>query len=68
MATLQLGNLHFAWDGEKAASNLTKHGVSFYEAATAFLDEYAEMNSDPIIQMRSIVFYCWRPPQSGECL
>jgi uncharacterized protein len=47
MATLKLGNLHFAWDDEKAASNLEKHGVSFDEAATAFLDEYAEMDADP---------------------
>jgi hypothetical protein len=47
MASFRLGNLHFAWDDEKAVSNLVKHGVSFYEAATAFLDEYAEMDSDP---------------------
>jgi uncharacterized DUF497 family protein len=47
MAVLKLGNLHFVWDDKKAASNLTKHGVSFPEAATAFLDEYAEMDADP---------------------
>lgn len=28
----------FAWDLEKAKSNQAKHGVSFEEAATAFLD------------------------------
>ena len=27
------------WDGRKAESNLRKHGVSFEEAATVFLDE-----------------------------
>ena len=31
----------FEWDSVKAASNLTKHGVSFPEAATVFADPYA---------------------------
>jgi uncharacterized protein len=31
----------FEWDSAKAASNLTKHGVSFPEAATVFADPYA---------------------------
>ena len=26
------------WDPQKASSNLSKHGISFEEAATAFLD------------------------------
>jgi len=30
--------LNFEWDDEKAASNLTKHGVPFDEAAAVFLD------------------------------
>lgn len=29
----------FEWDGEKARANLKKHGVSFEEAMTIFLDE-----------------------------
>ena len=28
----------FVWDVDKARSNLSKHGVAFEEAATAFLD------------------------------
>jgi uncharacterized DUF497 family protein len=28
----------FAWDTDKAATNLAKHGVSFEEASTAFRD------------------------------
>jgi len=28
----------FEWDEKKAVSNLKKHGVSFIEAATVFLD------------------------------
>jgi len=31
----------FEWDSAKAASNLTKHGVSFFEAATVFADPLA---------------------------
>ena len=30
--------LSFEWDDEKAASNLTKHGVPFDEALPVFLD------------------------------
>jgi uncharacterized protein len=30
--------MEFIWDPAKAASNLTKHGVSFAQAATAFAD------------------------------
>ena len=30
--------MEFEWDDEKAASNLSKHGVSFEEAKTVFRD------------------------------
>ncbi|ALS98733.1 BrnT family toxin [Lacimicrobium alkaliphilum] len=33
--------IKFAWDQNKADSNLTKHGVSFYEAKSVFYDEFA---------------------------
>ncbi len=36
MASIQFGD--FEWDAEKAQSNLQKHGVSFEEAASVFLD------------------------------
>jgi uncharacterized DUF497 family protein len=32
-------DLRFDWDPAKARTNARKHGVSFQEAATAFLDE-----------------------------
>ena len=32
---------NFGWDPIKAFSNLSKHGVSFDQAATVFLDAYA---------------------------
>jgi uncharacterized protein len=42
-----LGNIQFAWDGRKARSNVAKHGVSFQEAQTVFLDESARLIDDP---------------------
>jgi uncharacterized DUF497 family protein len=39
--------LRFAWDPRKARANQIKHGVSFDEAKTAFLDEYARIIRDP---------------------
>jgi uncharacterized DUF497 family protein len=39
--------LRFDWDPRKAASNSLKHGVSFEEAQTAFLDEDALVIEDP---------------------
>lgn len=47
MLEYRLGNLRFEWDDAKAASNEVKHGVTFMEAATAFLDNYAERMPDP---------------------
>lgn len=39
--------LRFEWDVRKAAANLRKHGVSFEEARTVFLDEDALQVPDP---------------------
>ena len=37
----------FAWDENKAAGNLGKHGVSFEEAATVFGDPLSDTFDDP---------------------
>lgn len=37
----------YEWDPEKAEANLRKHGVSFEEAATVFLDPLAVTYPDP---------------------
>jgi uncharacterized DUF497 family protein len=42
-----VGNIEFAWDRRKARANLVKHGVSFEEAQTVFLDESARLIDDP---------------------
>lgn len=39
--------LTFEWDKEKNASNQKKHGVSFEEAQTVFVDENALLIHDP---------------------
>jgi uncharacterized protein len=39
--------LSFEWDENKARSNLRKHGVSFNEAATVFLDPFSITIDDP---------------------
>lgn len=39
--------MEFEWDAEKAARNLTKHGVGFAEAATVFGDPLAITFYDP---------------------
>ncbi len=39
--------MRFEWDAEKAAENLKKHGVSFDEAVTVFVDPLAATFDDP---------------------
>jgi uncharacterized DUF497 family protein len=39
--------MSFEWDDDKARRNLVKHGVSFDEAATAFLDPLSITIADP---------------------
>ena len=40
-------HLNFDWAKEKSTSNQKKHGISFEEAQTVFLDENALMIHDP---------------------
>jgi hypothetical protein len=39
--------VRFEWNAQKAAANLRKHGVSFVEAATVFLDPFSATAEDP---------------------
>jgi uncharacterized DUF497 family protein len=41
-----MSELRFEWDPRKSRANKTKHGVSFEEARTAFLDESARLVAD----------------------
>jgi uncharacterized DUF497 family protein len=38
----------FEWDDEKAAENLTKHGISFSEASTVFANPLSRTIVDPL--------------------
>jgi len=42
-----VSELRFEWDERKNAENQRKHGVSFEEAQTAFLDDHAMLIDDP---------------------
>lgn len=47
--------MRFIWDQKKAATNLAKHGVSFEEGSTVFLDPLALAKGDPAHEDRVIV-------------
>ena len=42
-----MSTLRFDWDESKAAANAKKHGISFEEAKSVFLDERAKLINDP---------------------
>ena len=42
-----MSRIRFAWDARKDATNKSRHGVSFREASTAFVDEFALVMADP---------------------
>lgn len=42
-----MDDLVFEWNRQKASENRRKHGVSFEEAKSAFLDENARLIPDP---------------------
>jgi uncharacterized protein len=42
-----MSTLRFEWDARKATANLKKHGVTFEEAKSVFVDEHAKLIDDP---------------------
>ena len=42
-----MSTLRFEWDERKATANAKKHGVSFEEAKSIFVDERAKLIDDP---------------------
>jgi uncharacterized DUF497 family protein len=42
-----MADVRFEWDPRKSRSNKAKHGVTFEEARSAFLDENARVILDP---------------------
>ena len=47
--------MQFTWDANKAASNLKKHGVSFDEVVTVFVDPLALYVEDVLHGERTIL-------------
>lgn len=47
MVVHRFGGLVFTWDEKKAAENERKHGVTFEEAATVFVDPLGKVYDDP---------------------
>jgi uncharacterized DUF497 family protein len=43
-----MADVRFEWDPRKSRSNKAKHGVTFEEARSAFLDENARVIPDPV--------------------
>ncbi len=39
--------MNFSWDARKNSSNQKKHGITFEEAETVFLDDFARLIPDP---------------------
>ena len=42
-----MSSLIFEWDARKSAANAKKHGVTFDEAKSIFVDERAKLIDDP---------------------
>ena len=42
-----MSTLQFEWDARKATLNAKKHGVTFVEAKSVFVDERAKLINDP---------------------
>jgi len=63
-----MGNIRFAWDRRKAQSTLVKHGVSFEEAQSVFLDEYACLMDDPDHPATEVRFLLLSYSLQAQCL
>jgi uncharacterized DUF497 family protein len=60
--------LQFEWDSAKAVENLTKHGVSFQEAATVFRDPLSATGADPDHSIGEERFITFGVSTSGRLL
>ena len=42
-----MSTLQFEWDERKASANVKKHGITFEEARSVFVDDRAKLIDDP---------------------
>lgn len=47
MYTVRMAGIRFDWDEKKSRQNIRKHGVSFEEAQSVFLDDHGMRFYDP---------------------
>ena len=55
---MMVHNGSFAWDPEKEAANIRKHGVDFITAAKAFLDAERKICTDERHSVQGERFFC----------
>jgi hypothetical protein len=60
--------LLYEWDDAKAAANLEKHGVTFVEATSVFLDPLAATWPDPAHSVAERRFITVGHSQDGQLL
>jgi uncharacterized DUF497 family protein len=60
--------VHVEWSARKAATNLRKHGVSFDEAASVFLDPLSATGDDPDHSLDERRFVTFGVSSSGRLL
>ena len=60
--------MRFEWNALKAIANLRKHGVSFDEAATVFLDPLSATGDDPDHSLDERRFVTFGMSSSGRLL
>ncbi len=54
-----ISKAEFEWDPKKDATNIAKHGVSFFEAQQAFLDQNRIIAQDLEHSKDEIRYYCF---------
>lgn len=60
--------MNFIWDRAKATSNVRKHGVSFDEACSVFLDTLSATGSDPDHSLGEIRWLTFGYSSAGRLL
>jgi len=60
--------MRFAWNQKKAAGNLSKHGISFEEAATVFGDPLSDTFPNPDHSLEEHRFVIIGSSESGKIL
>ena len=60
--------MQFEWDEQKAATNVTKHGVSFEDATTVFGDPLSDTVPDPDHSLDEHRFIIIGSSESGKIL